>query len=92
MLLTTVYTDAQTDNALLQSMDSVEIGLLTCGPGEEVYSLYGHTAIRYHDKGRDQDLAINYGIFSFKQKFFILRFVFGLTDYRRPDDGSQNRN
>ena len=81
MLLTTVYANAQTDNALLQSMDSVEIGLLTCGPGEEVYSLYGHTAIRYHDKGRDQDLAINYGIFSFKQKFFILRFVFGLTDY-----------
>jgi hypothetical protein len=27
------------------------------------------------------DLAINYGMFSFKKPFFILRFVFGLTDY-----------
>ncbi len=81
MLLTTAHVNAQTDSILLRSMDSVEIGLLTCGPGEEVYTLYGHTAIRYHDKGRNQDLAINYGMFSFKQKFFILRFVFGLTDY-----------
>ena len=81
MLLTTTHVNAQTDSILLRSMDSVEIGLLTCGPGEEVYTLYGHTAIRYHDKGRNQDLAINYGMFSFKQKFFILRFVFGLTDY-----------
>lgn len=81
MLLTTPHANAQTDSILLQSMDSVEIGLLTCGAGDEVYSLYGHTAIRYHDKGREQDLAINYGMFSFKQKFFVPRFVFGLTDY-----------
>ena len=26
--------------------DSVEVSLLTCSPGTEVYSLYGHTAIR----------------------------------------------
>ena len=62
-------------------MDSVQISLLTCQPHEEVYSLYGHTAIRYYDKTRNMDLAINYGMFSFKKPFFILRFVFGLTDY-----------
>lgn len=62
-------------------MDQVEISLITCGPGEEVWSLYGHTAIRYHDEGRGQDLAINYGMFSFAKSYFILRFVFGLTDY-----------
>ena len=27
-------------------LDSVEVSLLTCSPGTEVYSLYGHTAIR----------------------------------------------
>lgn len=68
-------------NPILKSMDSVQVSLLTCGPGQEVYSLYGHTAIRFHDIGRDQDLAINYGMFSFQQKNFILRFVFGITDY-----------
>ncbi|SFG22638.1 protein of unknown function [Prevotella sp. KH2C16] len=61
--------------------DSVEISLLTCGPGQEIWSLYGHTAIRVHDK-YGEDIVVNYGIFSFRQKFFILRFVFGLTDYQ----------
>lgn len=72
---------AQADSAILKSMDSVRISLLTCGPGNQVYSLYGHTAIRFQDIGRDQDLVINYGMFSFHQRFFIIRFVFGLTDY-----------
>lgn len=61
--------------------DDVEVSLLTCGPGKEVWSLYGHTAIRICDKG-GEDLVINYGMFSFRQKFFMLRFVFGLTDYQ----------
>lgn len=62
-------------------MDSVEISLLTCGPRPDVYSLYGHTALRYHDKSSGTDLAVNYGMFSFGKPFFVLRFVFGLTDY-----------
>ena len=61
--------------------DSVEISLLTCSPHDEVYSLYGHTAIRYKDKKQGLDLAINYGVFSFDKPYFVLRFVFGLTDY-----------
>ena len=30
------------------SNDSIRLSLLTCAPGEEIYSLFGHTAIRYH--------------------------------------------
>jgi len=70
----------QKDSAL-NMMDSVTISLLTCQPGTEVYNLYGHTAIRYCDKTRGLDLAINYGMFSFDKPNFVLRFVFGLTDY-----------
>lgn len=61
--------------------DSIEISLLTCGPRQQVYSLYGHTAIRFQDKQTGRDIAINYGVFSFDKPFFVLRFVFGLTDY-----------
>ncbi len=64
------------------SVDSVDISLLTCGPGREAYSLYGHTAIRYLDHHTGEDLVINYGMFSFQQDYFVLRFVFGLTDYQ----------
>ena len=73
---------AQDDSTLL-AMDSVEISLLTCQPHDEVYSLYGHTAIRYHDfhkKGK-VDAAFNYGVFNFHAPHFVARFVFGLTDY-----------
>lgn len=69
------------DGSRDHGMDSVEISLLTCSPGNEVWSLYGHTAIRLRDPARQQDLAVNYGMFSFGQKYFALRFVFGLTDY-----------
>lgn len=62
-------------------LDSLDIGLLTCGPGQEVYSYYGHTALRINDRAHGQDIVVNYGIFSFRQNHFILRFVFGLTDY-----------
>ena len=61
--------------------DSIKISLLTCAPGDEVYSLYGHTAIRYTDYNKGIDVAVNYGIFSFRQPFFVLRFIFGKTDY-----------
>lgn len=60
-------------------MDSVEVSLLTCSPHEEIYSLYGHAAIRWHSG--DQDLVFNWGMFSFSKPYFVLRFVFGLTDY-----------
>ena len=60
-------------------MDSVEVSLLTCSPHEEIYSLYGHAAIRWHSG--DQDLVFNWGMFSFNKPYFVLRFVFGITDY-----------
>lgn len=69
------------EGAERQQMDSVQISLLTCSPGNEVWSLYGHTAIRVFDPAHAQDIVINYGLFNFRQSNFILRFVFGLTDY-----------
>ena len=69
----------------VQSMtnpDRIQISLLTCSPGKEVWAQYGHTAIRYYDKESGEDLAINYGIFSLDQTYFIPRFVLGMTDYR----------
>ena len=62
-------------------LDSVEISLLTCAPHNQIYSLYGHTALRVQNKETGDDVAVNYGMFSFKKPYFILRFIFGLTDY-----------
>ena len=73
-----------------EKMDSVEFSLLTCQPHEEIYSLYGHTALRYHNLRTKEDIVFNYGVFNYKQPYFVLRFVFGLTDYElgiAPLDG-----
>ena len=69
------------DSTSAYDNDSVEVSLLTCQPHNEVYSLYGHTAIRYHNMKTGEDWAFNYGIFSFKKPYFALRFLFGKTDY-----------
>ncbi len=66
----------------MSNADSIQISLLTCSPGKEVWAQYGHTAIRYYDKESGEDFAINYGIFSLNQTYFIPRFVLGMTDYR----------
>lgn len=74
-------TEPAAQASVQQPTDSLEISLLTCSPHHEVYSLYGHTAIRVRDKASGSDLAVNYGLFDFAQPHFVLRFVFGLTDY-----------
>ena len=61
--------------------DSIEVSLLTCAPHSEIYSLYGHTAIRFRNKASGVDWTFNYGVFNFHKPYFALRFAFGLTDY-----------
>lgn len=63
------------------SSDSIRLSLLTCAAGEEIYSLFGHTAIRYENQTQGVDLVFNYGMFSFNTPNFILRFALGETDY-----------
>ena len=60
---------------------TISVGFITCGPGTEVYSLYGHTALHFKDTERGTDVAVNWGMFSFSKPNFVARFVFGLTDY-----------
>lgn len=64
------------------SNDSIRLSLLTCAPGEEIYSLFGHTAIRYEDPAQGIDAVFNYGLFSFNTPNFIFRFSLGETDYQ----------
>jgi len=57
----------------------VEVSLLTCYPGSEVYELDGHTALRV--KSTDFDMALSWGVFDFNAPNFVYRFVKGETDY-----------
>ena len=55
--------------------DSIRLSLLTCAPGEEIYSYFGHTAIRYEEPSKGIDWVFNYGIFNFGAPNFIFRFA-----------------
>lgn len=59
---------------------SVRISLLTCSPGEELYSTFGHTAVRVVDPSTGQDLVYNYGTFEFSPDFYI-QFIQGKLRY-----------
>ena len=60
-----------------------EISVLTFGPGKtELYSAYGHSAIRVHDPISGYDAAYNYGTFDFNQPNFYLNFTRGHLIYK----------
>ncbi len=61
--------------------DSAVFSLITCSPGVEVYSKFGHTAIRIKDVESGTDVVFNYGIFSFETNNFYYKFIKGETDY-----------
>jgi hypothetical protein len=58
-----------------------EISLLTCGPGEELYSVFGHSAIRVFDPINKVDIVYNYGTFNFDTDYFYLKFGSGRLLY-----------
>lgn len=64
-----------------KSADSLRVSLLTCTPGEEIYSAYGHSAIRLQDSERGLDVVFNYGTFDFDTPFFVPKFLCGTLDY-----------
>lgn len=65
-----------------QRQDSIRFSLLTCAPGQEIYALFGHTAIRYENYTQHTDIVFNYGMFSFRTPHFVMRFISGQTDYQ----------
>lgn len=60
-----------------------QISIITCGPyQEELYSAFGHSAIRVFDPINGIDDAYNYGVFDFNQPNFYLNFARGYLYYK----------
>ena len=58
------------------------ISILTCSPGDEMYSLFGHTGIRVTDPTQGLDIVFNYGTFDFSTEGFYFKFARGLLPYQ----------
>lgn len=57
------------------------ISLITCGTSDELYSAFGHTAIRVQDHLAGTDMVYNYGTFSFNEPGFYTKFTLGKLNY-----------
>lgn len=70
--------------------NEAEISILTCSPGNELYSLFGHTAIRINDPVGKKDIVFNYGTFDFDTPHFYLKYAQGLLPYQLTATNFQN--
>ena len=86
-----------------ENIESTEISVLTCDPGNEIYSLFGHSALRIKNPVNDQDLVVNWGLFEFSESQFQFGYDFAkgrlkyymgiqlmsnfITEYRRSKRG-----
>jgi len=61
--------------------DKTSVSVITCGTGNEVYSFFGHTAIRIKDPASNLDVVYNYGMFDFDTPNFVVKFSKGDLQY-----------
>lgn len=62
-------------------MADISFSVVTCSPGDEAYSLFGHTGLRYRNSDDGTDMVFSYGYFNFNAPNFVWRFILGETDY-----------
>ncbi|MES2577708.1 MAG: DUF4105 domain-containing protein [Bacteroidota bacterium] len=65
----------------IQLSKNTQVSVLTCGTGNESYSLFGHTAIRVYDTVNGIDVVYNYGAFDFNTPNFVMKFIKGDLQY-----------
>src|SRR3990167_5046059 len=56
--------------------DDLRVTLITFGPGSEVASLFGHSALYVEDTARHEGRVYNYGMFSF-DRTLLVRYALG---------------
>jgi hypothetical protein len=64
-----------------QDSCSLSISVLTCAPGPDLYSVFGHSAIRVQDSRNGMDITFNYGTFDYDDPSFYLKFMRGEMRY-----------
>ena len=65
----------------IQLSNDATVSVITCGTGNESYSLFGHTAIRIKDNVNFVDAVYNYGAFDFNTPNFVPKFAKGDLQY-----------
>lgn len=64
-----------------QNVSDIKVYLITCGPGTETYSIYGHSALRIVLPESGTDIVYNWGVFDFNTPHFVWKFAKGRLHY-----------
>jgi hypothetical protein len=80
ILLVNKYSAMAQSNTLSQQK-GLRVSLLTCGTGSEIYSVFGHTAVRIVDSSDGSDIVYNYGTFDGYDEDFEIKFMRGKLLY-----------
>ena len=59
----------------------LQVSVLTCAAGEDIYTVWGHTAVRVVDSINHTDIVFNYGTFDFNEPNFLTKFLKGSLLY-----------
>ncbi|MCW3124721.1 MAG: hypothetical protein JWO03_379 [Bacteroidetes bacterium] len=89
-ILTILFLICSTHIFAISLSDSSRISLLTCSPGDELYSCFGHSGIRVTDYRQGFDVVFNYGTFDFGAPNFYLNFLKGHMIYMIGVDNYQD--
>ncbi|MCW5515889.1 DUF4105 domain-containing protein [Muriicola sp. Z0-33] len=56
---------------------NAQVSVITCGPGQDLYASFGHSAFRIQDPAQGIDRVYNYGTFNFNAPNFYYNFAIG---------------
>lgn len=65
-----------------QLSPEADISLLTYSPSQQLYTAFGHNALRVKDPAQSIDRVYNYGTFDFDEPGFYLKFMRGKLNYK----------
>ena len=65
-----------------EQSNDLQISLLTCSTGEEIYAAFGHNAVRVKDPANNSDIVFDYGVFNYQEPNFVWKFTRGNLKYQ----------
>ena len=81
LILVIIFLFLSSFNSYSQDPCPIRISILTLSPGDQVETVFGHSAIRIKNDSTNDDLVYNYGTFDFNQPNFLSKFINGKLPY-----------
>ena len=76
LLIVLLFSNCSFANLSFRNLEATKFSILTCDPGNEIYSLFGHSALRINNPYENKDIVVNWGLFEFSDNQFQFGYDF----------------